>query len=106
VKSIGLAAGALIVALGAGGCSLSPSVVTATTPATVAIYGHHLATGPNDPAIVTLDSALALNGVPRSACHIDVQVPASQLAVPHQAAVVVSPGGWIGSSPPATLTIR
>jgi hypothetical protein len=85
---------------------LSPSVVPAGAPATVAIYGHHLAIAAGSPALVTLDNGVPLNGVPATACHLDVQVPANQLSTPHAASVLVSPGAWVRDSGPATLTIR
>jgi hypothetical protein len=86
---------------------LSPSVTPANAPLTLTIYGHHLATGPNDYAIVTVGSpALALNGIPQSACHLTVQVPASEVAAAGPAAVVVDPGGWVRFSAPATLTVE
>ena len=85
---------------------LSPSAVLANAPFTLAIYGHHLATGAGQYAIVTLDSGTPLNGVPVTACHLDVQVPADQVATARQAAVVVSPGGWTQDSPPALLTVH
>jgi hypothetical protein len=85
---------------------LSPSVVPAGALATVAIYGHHLAIAAGSPAIVTLDNGVPLNGVPATACHLDVQVPATQLSSPRAASVVVSPGSWIRDSAPATLTIQ
>lgn len=84
---------------------LSPSSVSANAPFTLAIYGHHLATGAGQPAIVTFDSHDPSNGVPVTACHIDVQVPANQLATPGQVSVVVSPGGWIHSAS-APLTVH
>lgn len=86
---------------------LSPSVAPANMRLTLTIYGHHLATGPSDPAIVTVGpSAVALNGVPQSACHLTVDVPASEIAAPRQAMVVVDPGGWVRSSAPATLIVQ
>jgi hypothetical protein len=85
---------------------LSPSSVSANAPFTLAIYGHHLATGAGEPAIVTFDSHDPSNGVPVTACHIDVQVPANQLATPGQISIVVSPGGWIQTSGSAALTIH
>jgi hypothetical protein len=85
---------------------LSPSAVPANAPFTLAIYGHHLATGAGQYAIVTLDSGTPLNGVPVTACHLDVQVPADQIATARQASVVVSPGGWTLASPPALLTVH
>jgi hypothetical protein len=72
----------------------------------LAIYGHHLAIAAGSPAIVTLDNGLALNGVPATACHLDVQVPMSELGTPRTASVVVSPGGWIRTSAPASLVIH
>jgi hypothetical protein len=86
---------------------LSPSTVPANTPVALAIYGHHLAIGPTDPAIVTIGpSNIPINGVPQSACHLTVQVPASALAAPRQAAVIVSPGSFVRDSAPATLTVQ
>jgi len=85
---------------------LSPNSVAANAPFTLAIYGHHLATGAGQYAIVTLDSGTPLNGVPVTACHLDVQVPADQVATARQASVVVSPGGWTLPSPPALLTVH
>jgi hypothetical protein len=86
---------------------LSPSVVSANTPFTLAIYGHHLAIAAGSPAIVTIGpSSTVLNGVPQSACHLTVTVPANAIAAPRQAAVVVDPGGFIRVSAPATLTVQ
>jgi hypothetical protein len=85
---------------------LSPSVVPAGAPASIAIYGHHLATAANAPAIVTIDNGAPINGVPVTACHLDVQVPATQLSAARAASVVVDPGGWTLGSAPATLTVR
>ena len=85
---------------------LSPGAAPASAPLVLSIYGHHLATGPGNNAIVTLGSGLALNGVPITACHLDVQVPANQISAPGQVPVVVSPGGWILQSPPLLLTLR
>ena len=85
---------------------LSPSAAHTNAPLTLAIYGHHLATGAGQNAIVTLDSGSPLNGVPVTACHLDVQVPADQFTAARQASVVVSPGGWIQASPPALLTVH
>ncbi len=85
---------------------LSPSEARANAPLTLAIYGHHLATGAGQYAIVTLDSGTPLNGVPVTACQLDVQVPADQLTAARQVSVVVSPGGWTMASPPALLTVH
>ena len=85
---------------------LSPSEARTNAPFTLAIYGHHLATGAGQDAIVTLDSGTPLNGVPVTACHLDVQVPADQLTAARQVSVVVSPGGWTLASPPALLTVH
>lgn len=85
---------------------LSPSVVAATTDVIVSIYGHYLATGSNAPAIVTLDGGSPLNGWPTTACHLQVQIPAGAIPVPKKMSTVVSPGGWIASSPPAQLTVQ
>lgn len=85
---------------------LSPSSVSANAPFTLAIYGHHLATGAGQPAIVTFDSHDPSNGVPVTACHIDVQVPANQLATSGQVSIVVSPGGWIQDSRSVPLTVH
>ena len=85
---------------------LSPSAAPRNAPLTLAIYGHHLAIGPGQFAIVTVGSSTVLNGVPVTACHLDVQVPADQIATARQAAVVVSPGGFIQASVPATLTVQ
>jgi hypothetical protein len=84
---------------------LSPSSAAANAAFTLAVFGHHLATGPTDFAIVTV-GGVPLNGVPASACHLDVAVPASTIASPGQVAVVVSPGGWTLSSAAATLTVH
>ena len=85
---------------------LSPSEARTNAPFTLTIYGHHLATGAGQYAIVTLDSGAPLNGVPVTACHLDVQVPADQLTAARQVSVVVSPGGWTLASPPALLTVH
>jgi hypothetical protein len=85
---------------------LSPATTSANVPLTLAIYGHHLATAPGAYAIVTIGGGIALNGVPVTACHIDVQVPADQVAMARQAPVVVSPGGWTNQSAPAFLTVQ
>jgi hypothetical protein len=86
---------------------LSPSVAPANTRLTLTIYGHHLAIGAGNPAIVTVGpSSTPLNGVPQSACHLTVDVPASEVATPRQAAVVVDPGGWVRTSLATTLTIQ
>jgi hypothetical protein len=85
---------------------LSPKAVAANTPFTLAIYGHHLAVGAGQNAIVTLGSGAPLNGVPVTACHLDVGVPAAEIAAPLPVAVVVSPGGWTQPSAPATLNVR
>jgi hypothetical protein len=85
---------------------LSPSSTAANTGFTLAIFGHHLATGAGANAIVTIGNGLALNGVPASACHLDVTVPAAAIASPGQLRVVVSPGGRIQDSAPATLTVQ
>jgi hypothetical protein len=85
---------------------LSPSTTPANAPLTLAIYGHHLATAPGANAIVTIGGGVALNGVPVTACHIDVQVPANQITMPRQAPVVVSPGGFTRESAPALLTVQ
>ena len=55
---------------------------------------------------MTLDNGTPFNGVPATACHLDVQVPANQLTTPRTASVKVSPGAWIADSAPATLTIQ
>jgi hypothetical protein len=85
---------------------LSPSSVAANTGVTLAIFGQHLATGPGNYAIVTINGGVPLNGVPASACHLDVTVPASAVAAPGQFPVVVSPGGWTQDSLAATLTVH
>ena len=85
---------------------LSPSAVPAGTPATIAIYGHHLAIAAGSPAIVTLDNGTPFNGVPATACHLDVELPASEIPTPRTASVVVSPGSWIRDSDPVQLTIQ
>jgi hypothetical protein len=85
---------------------LSPSTAPSNATLTLSIYGHHLATGPSDNAIVTVGSGSPLNGVPVTACHLNVQVPAGQLSAPGQVPVTVSPGGWILDSAPTLLTIR
>jgi hypothetical protein len=84
---------------------LSPSSTAANVAFTLAVFGHHLATGAGDDAIVTV-GGLPLNGVPTSACHLEVAVPASAIASPGQVAVVVSPGGWTLDSAAATLTVH
>ena len=43
---------------------------------------------------------------PATACHLEVQVPADQIAAPLPVSVVVSPGGWTQASAPATLSVR
>jgi hypothetical protein len=78
--------------------------VAANVAFTLAIYGHHLATGAGNPAIVTIGN-VALNGVPASACHLDVTVPQGELP-PGPYPVVVSPGSWIKSSGPVTLVVQ
>jgi hypothetical protein len=83
---------------------LSPTTVSANADFTLAVFGHHLATGPTDPAIVTVGGA-ALNGVPASACHLEVVVPRGTVAA-GQVPVVVSPGGWTQASAAVTLTIQ
>jgi len=85
---------------------LSPDTVPANVNVRIAIYGHHLATGPNDYAIVVVGNGIALNGIPASACHLDVDVPAGEIAAARTTSVVVSPGGWYGQSAPATLMIQ
>jgi hypothetical protein len=85
---------------------LSPSVVPKGAAATIAIHGHHLAIAAGSPAIVTVDNGVPLNGVPATACHLDVQVPADELATSRTASIVVSPGSWVHDSAPASLTIR
>jgi IPT/TIG domain len=85
---------------------LSPSSTAANTGFTLAIFGHHLATGPTDNAIVTIDNGVPMNGVPASACHLNVTVPGSAITSPGQLPVVVSPGGRIQSSAAATLTVH
>lgn len=85
---------------------LAPNVAHASSPLHLAIYGQHLAIGAGQNAVVVIDNGTALNGVPQSACHLDVQVPADQIGSAHQAAVVVSPGGWTMPSAPALLTVE
>lgn len=85
---------------------LSPHAAPSNVPFVLAIYGHHLATGPSEYAIVTFDSGTPLNGIPVTACDIDVQVPADQMTTPGKVSVVVSPGGWIQHSVPASLTVE
>jgi hypothetical protein len=85
---------------------LSPSTVPSNAMLTLSIYGHHLATGPSDNALVTVGSGSPLNGVPVTACHLNVQVPANQLSASGQVPVTVSPGGWIQDSVSVSLTIR
>jgi hypothetical protein len=85
---------------------LSPSSTAANTPLTLDIFGHHLAATANMNAVVTVGSGTPLNGVPLSACHLRVQLPANQIASPKQAQVVVSPGGFIQNSLPALLTVQ
>ena len=85
---------------------LSPSSTAANAGFTLAIFGHHLATAAGSNAIVIIGNGLALNGVPVSACHLDVTVPASGVASPGQLPVVVSPGGRVQDSAPVTLTVR
>ena len=85
---------------------LSPTPTPANAPLTLSIYGHHLATGPRDYAIVTLDTHALVNGVPVTACHLEAQFPADQIASPGRFAVVVSPGSWIEASAPAWLEIE
>lgn len=85
---------------------LSPSTATANAPLSLAIYGQHLATDPNCCSIVVLDDHTVLNGVPISACHLEVQISAEQIPTPKQVSVVVSPGGWTIGSAPAVLTLR
>jgi hypothetical protein len=86
---------------------LSPSVAPANAALTLSIYGHHLAIAAGSPAIVTVGPpSVPLNGVPQTACHLTVQVPASGIGAPRQAAVVVDPGGWVRASAPATLAVQ
>ena len=90
---------------------LSPSEVAAGAPVTLSIFGHHLATAAGANAIVTIASmasgAMAtLNGVPVTACHLQVQIAASDIPSARQAPVVVSPGGFVAHSDPVTLTVR
>jgi hypothetical protein len=85
---------------------LSPDSAASNAGFTLAIFGHHLATGAADYAIVTIGGGVALNGIPASACHLDVTVPASAIGSPGQFPVVVSPGGRVQSSAAATLTVR
>ena len=54
----------------------------------------------------TAVGGVPLNGVPASACHLDVAVPAATIASPGQVQVVVSPGGWTLASAAATLTVH
>ena len=84
---------------------LAPNAAAAGVPFTLALYGHHLATGPADYAIVTVGGT-PLNGMPASACHLDVAIPASAIASPGEVPVVVSPGGWTLASPAVQLTVR
>jgi hypothetical protein len=85
---------------------LSPSSTAANAGFTLVIYGHHLATGAGANAIVVIANGPPMNGVPASACHLDVAVPASAVASPGQLGVVVSPGGRIQDSLAATLTVH
>jgi len=85
---------------------LWPATAPTNTPLALSIFGQHLATGPGNNAIVILGSAPPLNGIPVTACHLEVQVPANQLSTPGQISVVVSPGGWTLQSPPIPLTLR
>jgi hypothetical protein len=85
---------------------LSPDSAASNAGFTLAIFGHHLATGATNYAIVTIGGGVALNGVPASACHLDVTVPASAIASPGQFPVVVSPGGRVQDSTAAALTVR
>jgi hypothetical protein len=85
---------------------LSPRTAPANAMLTLSIYGHHLATGPSDYALITIGSGSPLNGVPVTACHLNVQVPANQLLEPGQVPVTASPGGWIQYSAPVPLRIR
>jgi hypothetical protein len=85
---------------------LSPSSTAANTGFALAIFGHHLATGAGANAIVVIGNGSPLNGVPASACRLDVSVPASTIGSPGQFPVVVSPGGRIQESSPATLTVQ
>jgi hypothetical protein len=70
------------------------------------VFGHHLASQPGGNAIVTLGAGVALNGVPVTACHLTVQVPANAIATPRQTPVVVSPGGWIRASAAVPLIVQ
>ncbi len=85
---------------------LSPDSAASNAGFTLAIFGHHLATGASDYAIVTIGGGVALNGIPASACHLDVTVPASAVASAGQFPVVVSPSGRVQMSAAATLTVR
>ncbi len=84
---------------------LAPDTATANAAFTLSVYGHHLATGATDNAIVTV-GGVPLNGVPASPCHLTVSVPASAIPSPGQVPVVVSPGGWTLASPAVQLTVR
>ena len=84
---------------------LSPSTAPSNAPLRLSIYGHHLAIGPGDYALIVLGSASLLNGVPVTACHLEVQVPANQIS-PGTVSVMVSPGGWIQASAPVSLTLQ
>ena len=85
---------------------LSPSSTPVNAPFTLDIFGHHLATGATMNAVITVASGTPLNGVPMSACHLRVQVPADQIATAKQVKIVVAPGGFIQDSSPAWLTVQ
>jgi hypothetical protein len=85
---------------------LAPDTISRGVPATLQIYGHHLATAPGALALVTFGGGAPLNGVPVTACHLTVQILAGQIVSPGQVAVVVSPGGFVQASQAATLTVE
>jgi hypothetical protein len=85
---------------------LSPSSATANTGFTMTIFGHHLATGAGNDAIVTIGGGVALNGVPSSACHLEVTVPGSAIPTHGQFPVVVSPGGFTLPSDGVRFSVR
>jgi hypothetical protein len=85
---------------------LSPRASAPNTGFTMSIFGHHLATGAGNDAIVTIGGGVALNGVPQSACHLEVTVPGSAIPNPGQFPVVVSPGGFTLPSDGTTFSVR
>jgi hypothetical protein len=85
---------------------LSPNSTPANTPLTLDIFGQHLAVSANMNAVVIVAAGAPINGVPVTACHLRVQLPADRIATARPVSVVVSPGGFIRDSSPASLTVQ